>query len=247
MTGVGAKIAGQTVLTGGEGAFAIFTDGIAGFVSGNASVAAGGVEVGGRVLLRVNTTGRSVDRTVTVGGRDPAILFGEGEGSVFQISIASASINIADTVFVEGSVTFGTAPSLGAGISVFAGTGLTVFVGDGPLTLENGDRNPLARGIVLRDATIGVIKSATGDYAVDARGTIELVGFRDVTAQGTARVRANSFAQGWDTVLTIPGTDLEVPVVFTADEQRDGTTGAAFISAGGVGLQLRAFGQLLAG
>ena len=108
MTGVGAKIGGQTVLTDGEGAFAIFTDGVAGYVSGTAQLTGYGVAVGGKVLLRVNTTGHAVDRTLTVGGRELAIRFGESEGTVFAISISNAAININDTVFVEGSVAFDT-------------------------------------------------------------------------------------------------------------------------------------------
>ena len=78
------------------------------------------------MLLRVNTTGHAVDRTLTVGGRELAIRFGESEGTVFAISISNASININDAVFVEGSVAFDSAGH-------FAGSGLIVFVGDGPL------------------------------------------------------------------------------------------------------------------
>src|SRR5262249_1591958 len=153
----------------------------------------GGVEVGGRVVLRVNTTGHAVDRTLTVGGRELAIRFGESEGNVFAISISNAKINIKDTVFVEGSVAF-------ANNGHFSGSGPLVFVGAGPLTLENGDRNPLARGVVLRDATIGVIKSGA-DYALDARGTLEMVGFDDVVVEGTVRVRANTFDHEINEVL----------------------------------------------
>ena len=203
MTGVGAKIGGQTVLTEGEGAFAIYTDGVAGFISGKAQLTGYGVNVGGKILLRVNTTGHAVDRTLTVGGRDLLIRFGESEGNVFAVSISNASININDTVFVEGSVSFDSSGH-------FAGSGLLVFVGDGPYSLANGDINPLARGVVLHDATIGVVKTGA-DYALDARGTIELVGFDDVTVGGTVRVRANTFAGAIDQTLTIPGTDLEVP------------------------------------
>ena len=189
------------------------------------------------MLLRVNTTGHEVDRTLTVGGRELAIRFNESEGSLFAISISNASINIKDVVFVEGSVSY----TAGR----FAGSGLIVFVGDGPLTLANGERNPLARGVLLRDATIGVINVGS-DYALDARGVVEFVGFEDVTAEGTFRVRANTFDQEWNEVLTIPGTDLEVPVVFGSSEKRS-SSGAAFISASAVGLQLKVFGQSLAG
>ena len=135
MTGVGAKIGGQKVLTDGEGAFAIFTDGVAGYVSGKAQLTGYGVDVGGKILLRVNTTGHAVDRTLTVGGRDLAIRFGESEGNVFAVSISNASININDTVFVEGSVSFDSSGH-------FAGTGLLVFVGDGPLLARERRRQP---------------------------------------------------------------------------------------------------------
>ncbi len=130
------------------------------------------------MLLRVNTTGHAVDRTLTVGGRELAIRFGESEGAVFAISISNASINIKDVVFVEGSVSY----TAGR----FAGSGLIVFVGDGPLTLANGERNPLARGVLLRDATIGVINDRQRLRARRARHRSSSSASSDVTARGHA-------------------------------------------------------------
>src|SRR5262249_17177940 len=104
--------------------------------------------------------------------------------------------------------------------------------------------NPLARGVLLHDATIGVIKDGA-DYALDARGTIELIGFDDVTAQGTIRVRANTFNHGWDEPIAIAGTDQEVRVVFADDET--GSAPAPFLTTAGVGLQIKVFGQSFSG
>ena len=57
---------------------------------------------------------------------------------------------------------------------------------------------------MLHDATIGVVKTGA-DYALDARGTLELVGFEDVTVGGTVRVRANTFAGAVNETLDDPG------------------------------------------
>ena len=77
-------------------------------------------------------------------------------------------------------------------MSVFAGTNLTVFMGRGPPTLPNGDRNPVATGVLLTNARIGLVKFAGGGYAMDAQGTVELIGVNGVTLSGNAHVRVNT-------------------------------------------------------
>ena len=42
--------------------------------------------------------------------------------------------------------------------------GMTIFFGEGPLNLSNGDRNPLARGVLLTNATIGLIRALGGGW-----------------------------------------------------------------------------------
>ena len=76
--------------------------------------------------------------TVTVGGRELVLKFGEDEGNVFAVSVTSLSLNIADVVTIEGSVSFNSNQTLSdgtTGAETFAGAGLKVFFGDGHVTL----------------------------------------------------------------------------------------------------------------
>ena len=48
----------------------------------------------------------------------------------------------------------------------------------------NGELNPLARGLMITNATVGLIRTADGKWALDARGLVSLVGLPG--AQGSA-------------------------------------------------------------
>ena len=151
-------------------------------------IAAGGIEAGGKILLRINTTGGGVDETITLKGSTIVIRFGEAEGDLFHVSLSDLELNIADFVTIVGNVSFTTV----AERSVFAGSGLEIFLGEGPARLENGALNPLARGVLLSDAMIGLIEFTGGDtttYALHATGTVQLLGFNGITLGGTATVR----------------------------------------------------------
>ena len=193
-----------------------------------------------------------MSRTVTLDGRDLPIVFAAGEGSLFSISIVGASLDIAGVLTVEGNLTFSTGVTLSAGSGggtgdVFGGTGLKVFMGDGPATLASGDVNPLARGLLISNATIGLVRVGLGAgalYALDAQGDLELVGFRDVTFTGRVHFRVNTFTHPIDETIAVAGTDTSVAVTFGPGEV---AATAAFTSAGGSGLQLNVLGQALSG
>ena len=94
--------------------------------------------------------GTAVDETVDVGGRSIRVKFGPGELDGFAVSASNLSLTIGDFVSIEGDVAFN-------GDS-FAGQNLEIFLGQGPARLENGDINPLAVGVLLTNARIGLIK-----------------------------------------------------------------------------------------
>ncbi|HXG49000.1 MAG TPA: VCBS repeat-containing protein, partial [Methylomirabilota bacterium] len=190
-------------LRNAEGAFVIFQQGLAGVLSGEIAVAAGGVSVGGRAGFRVNTTGLEVDETIVVNGRSILVKFGAGEVSGFSFFAESLSLNIANFVTIEGSVTFSNV----GGKSVFGGTNLSVFLGEGPARLENGDINPLATGVLLSNARIGLIKFANGTFAMVAEGTVQLLGVDGVTLAGTARIRVNNSGAMVDETIEIPNSN----------------------------------------
>ena len=123
------------------------------------------------MLFRSNTTGGAVDTSVVVGGRTVRIAFSADEsdhGDVFEISASGLSLDIGGFVTIEGSITFN-------GDS-FAGDNLEIFLGRGPARLANGSLNPLAVGVLLTGARIGLIRvaGASDTFALWATGTVQV-------------------------------------------------------------------------
>jgi len=211
VTDFSVEVAGNT-LTEGQGGFVITDAGVAGIVSGKASLDIGPVAGGGQVTLRVNTTGGEIDETMTLAGQSVAVRFGPGEGTVFAMSVSDLSLNIGDFVTIEGNVSF---VDTGAE-SVFAGNELEVFLGRGPPRLGDGQVNPLATGILLSNATVGLVRIGN-TYALSATGTVKVLGINGVVLSGTASVRFNNTGQAVDRILAIPGSDSDVVVRFETD------------------------------
>ncbi len=227
---LGLGVEGQ--FSAGSGVFVALPTGIAGILTGTFSGAVGPVSAGGNVTIRVNTTGMAVEERVTVDGRELTVSFGPAEGDVFKVSVSGASLNIGDFVTIEGDV------AIDSTTGTFAGTNLEVFLGLGPARLDDGSINPLATGVLLTDATIGLVRgTAAGTYAVFATGTLQLIGVAGVTVAGTATVRFNNTGSDVDRVLAIEGADRDVVVRVAA--------GIASFSA--LGLEISAFGQTLRG
>ena len=101
------------------------TEGIAGS-TGKAAFATGGVQINGRILFRMNTTGGAVDQSVVVNGRTLTVSFGAAEGDTFSVSVSDLELNIAGVVTVKGAGTFksGTlADGRQPQVETFAGSG----------------------------------------------------------------------------------------------------------------------------
>ena len=183
--------------------------GIAGVISAEVDASLGPVGISGQVTVRINKTGVAIDETINVGGRSIAIHFGPQEGDVFDISVSNASIKIGGFVSIEGSVAFTTIGDR----ATFAGDGLDIFLGQGPARLDNGDINPLASGVLLSDARIGLVKltSAAGDtFALHAEGTVQLLGIEGVTIRGTAVVDFNDTALVINESLSVGDSTIDV-------------------------------------
>ena len=239
------------VVTGGQGVFVIQGTGVAGYVSGTASVSAGtGFTGSGQVALSINTTGGAVDQTVVFGGQTMTISFGAQEGHAFSASVSGLSLAIGTYATVSGNVTLGTFTTTAADGSLsgqaFAGTGLTVFFGNGPAYLPDGVLNPLAQGVLITNATIAVFTATvngTVQWAFSAQGTASLVGVPGVTLGGQVQVRVNSFGQGFTETLSLAGGG-SVPLDFAPTEDAS-AGGAAFTSVGGAGLNVGVGGQTI--
>src|SRR6202008_1793678 len=107
-------------------------------------------------------------------------------GDLFQLAVVDATLDIAGVVLIRGSFTFSTSGSH----TVFAGKGLKLFVGSGPAWLAGGDLNPLARGLHVTGAKVGIVEDGD-DHAVFATGAVELVGVPNVTLSGELTIRIN--------------------------------------------------------
>ena len=175
VTGLTATLQGGVNLTVGTGAIVVTSTGVAGYLSGTVS--------GATASVRWNTTNAAVDTTIDASGTPMHVVFGSDEGNVFSLAL-SGSLDLGP-VSIEGTISW--THNSTTGRDYFGGTGLTVFFGDGPLTLANGERNPVARGVVITDASVGLVRDGT-TYAVDVTGSAALVGFEDVTLGGTVRV-----------------------------------------------------------
>ena len=179
----------SATLTNGEGGFVVLGTGVAGFLTGKASVAAGGIAAGGDLLLRVNETGQIVDQTIDVGGRSIHIAF-TTNAATFEVSFSNATLTIGDFVTIEGSVSFSSDDS-------FSGSDLSVFVGRGPFKLGTDQINPLAVGVLITGAKFGLVKSGAS-YAFYASGIVSLIGVAGASIGGTATVTFNSMGSSQD-------------------------------------------------
>ncbi len=214
LANIAVTIDGQGIKNG-AGAFTLKPAGIAGILTGEASVAAGPVSVGGSFGVRINTTTAAVDETITIGAKTINVRFSDTEVKVGTQNFAQffggdLSLNIGNFVTIEGNVSFSTI----GGKTVFAGEGLNIFLGQGPSKLSNGEANPLATGLLVSNASIGLIKFPNGTYALAATGSVAVVGFNGITVSGNVLVRFNNSGQIVNETLTIPNTVRNVLVKF---------------------------------
>ncbi|MGB8165867.1 MAG: hypothetical protein WCF18_00050, partial [Chthoniobacteraceae bacterium] len=188
-----------------EGAFVVKTGGFAGTLSGDLAVATGGASVSGRAGFRINTFTTAVNETITVAGRPIAVVFSASEvkvgaNSFFGFFAENLALNIGNFVTIEGTVSFVNS----GGRSTFAGANLLVFMGQGPARLPSGELNPAATGVLISNARVGLIRVGTG-YALNATGTIEVIGINGVTIAGQATVLVNTTGLAISETLFFPG------------------------------------------
>ncbi|MDB4265285.1 LEPR-XLL domain-containing protein, partial [bacterium] len=229
-------------LIDGQGAIIITDTGIAGSLSGVLAASAGGLDAGGTLILRFNNTGAAVDEEIEIGSDRIKVFFSDSEGMFFGVALVGATINIADIVTIEGNISFVT----NGDRQVAAGTELTLFIGEGPALLENGEINPFARGLLINNATLGLVKvdGAGGTlYALEANGDVQVIGIADLVLSGTIRVRVNTFNEAVSETIGIPGTEQAVTVNFDASQTAGISGPYALIEA--IGITLEVAGQSL--
>ena len=229
LLGLTVTAGGNTYVQNGQGAFIVTGNGVAGFLSGQAGAGAGGFSVNASIGLRFNTTGEPIDQTITLNGQTLAVQF-PTKDDVFSF-FGSASINIGNFVTIEGSFNI-TNNQLGV-------ANANVFLGQGPATLSDGSINPSARGILLRDASLGLVNPAAGQYALYASGAVELLGVAGVSFSGTATIQFNNTGAAFN------GREIQIPNAPSVFLNFPTTGNVASFS--GAGMSLDVLGQILSG
>ena len=132
------------------------------------------------------------------------------DGSPYIAVSGSGSINLGNSIEVEGSVSAGT----GSPVTL---TNVTVFVGQGPALVSNGTTiNPTAIGLLLSGVSGQIQSGSSSTYAVYGSGTASVVGISGVTLTGSVTVETNntggpvSLTNG--NTVSIPNNTFDVTV-----------------------------------
>ncbi|HET6548786.1 MAG TPA: calcium-binding protein, partial [Solirubrobacter sp.] len=205
----------------GSGAFVFYPgSGFAGTLEGEFSLAAGGVlEISGKPVLEINTT--NVRRTETITLENGSIKF-DIDFKTFTFTIRALDVQIGDYFTLKGDFTF--QDKTNPARTIYGARNVTLFLGEGPYLLEDGSVNPDAVGVVIRNATVGIVRFTQGTevttddrYAISGWGVAELVGLPGLTVIGTLRVRINETGQAVNEIINLPGTPAAtIPVQFAS-------------------------------
>jgi hypothetical protein len=200
----------------------------------------GPLESGGQIMIRINNTGSAVDQSVNFNGSDTNLFFSEAESNIFAVSVSNASIRVGDLLTLEGSLSFSDVN----GYQSAAGTGIRIFMGEGPARFADGTINPQARGMLIEDATVGIIKFDRGtvdEYAIDARGSVKMIGIEGVSVSGELRFRVNSSNESVNQSISFGPDGDSINVVF--DDDQVSTSGDPYSSITGNGMSFDVLGS----
>ena len=223
-------------LLDGQGGFVFTPNGVAGVlrVTIDANTGDPGVpSLDGDVILQINNTGGAVNQSISVGNTNIAINFTAAEGRVVRFAVLNASIVIPPFFELTGDFTVQTDGDM----TLYGARNVEIFLGSIPLgqTLrdENGALNPDAIGLLVTNATLGLVKWAAAPgagantparYAVYAYGEASFVGLDGLTISGSVTVRLNNSGVALDKSIVLPSDPLaSVPVASNGqDDDGDG-------------------------
>ncbi len=161
-----------------------------------------GRSASGDILLRINTTGKIIDETISVGAQNINIKFNATEKNHVGFSILNASIEFPPFFKLSGDFTV----QSGSNETRYGARNVEIFVGfvpgGGDLRDENGDIKDNAIGLLVTEAVVGIVKLGTGTstkdddtFAIFAHGTAALIGLTGLSISGTITVRINNTGQ----------------------------------------------------
>ena len=199
----------------GKGVMLVSGNGVAGILEGKLAVSLPDLDSGGTLIMRFNNTGFEIEDSVQLGSDKIKILFGESERNFLGVSLLGLSLNIGGVVTIEGDVSFNSQKQ--DGYDVFAGEQMTLFIGESKLRLDNGELNPFARGLMISDATVGLLKK-DDKYAMSAQGKVSVVGISGLSLSGPISINYNGFTEVINQVVTVVETGKQVAVDFVASQ-----------------------------
>ena len=208
-TGVGLLLrAGTATLTAGNGsgAFVINRKGLAG-KAGVGSVVLSGIPgvtlAASNLAVEINTTGEDVQETITLGGSQAVIEFtGEYYWNFLRLAGTGA---IAIDRFMEFSGHFGFEVGTNAGggqILKGAASNVIGFMGENLGTAGE-------RGLRVQNIN-GAFLMAPEGFAMDASGSVSLVGMNGITLSGAASIRINNTVQPINETVATPAGDRQI-------------------------------------
>jgi hypothetical protein len=128
-------------------------------------------------------------------------------------SLAHATIDVNGILTIEGAITL----TNNSGVETGGAEGINVFIGDGLYQLPDESVNPVAHGLIIQNATVGVVKIGS-NYAVVATGTGQTVGIPGTTLTGDFSVRVNTLGSAVSETIHVQGTGDTIDVIFAANE-----------------------------
>ena len=162
------SVFGHVSLTNGNGAFLIqpvvggvaASGGVVGVMNGHFEVELSSlIDAESDVSLGINTTNADVlNETVVVGGQTISIAVNK---QTFALSLRKLAVSFGDFLSLTGDFTYSAQNTDGAGGNdkfIYGARNVEIFLGAGPYRLDDGSVNPDAIGILVTNATVGVVK-----------------------------------------------------------------------------------------
>jgi hypothetical protein len=172
-------------------------------VSATGSVALAGIDgftLSGTASVEVNNTGRTISETITTPGGTVALSFAD---DVARQRVAG-TVTLSASGFATGSGAFAITKTPGE--LTIGATNVSAFVGTG--TGAN------AVGVQLSGGKLGAVIATSGDnagkYALEAGGTVSLVGVPLLTLSGTMDLELQRMGAVVNRTIATPGGDVSL-------------------------------------
>ena len=171
------------------------------------------LSLSGSLGVRVNTTGRTVDETVTVplpeGGSKPVHIVFTNTSSQPVIS-GTACLELAGVVRLTGGFSFSRKVTGSETRIVAAAAGIEAFVG-----ANAGTDDAIGVKATINSLGVVLVKEGTGttSYALQGEGGVALVGLDGLDVTGNASLRINQTGRAIDETILVPNPsyDPDIP------------------------------------